>query len=71
MRHHRVSVDRIGGWIITYRHPCSEEKRASVSEEQLVVVDARADAAGRVMAQHGASEEDLLLPVHDIAHHLP
>lgn len=63
-----ASVNRMGG--LTNGHPSREKKCASVSQEQLVVVDPCAHPAGWVMAQHCAPEKDLLFPVHNVPHHL-
>ena len=49
--------------------PGSQEVRAAVAEEEFVVVDSCAQAVRDVVPEHGAAEEDLAVPGHEIADH--
>lgn len=49
-------------------HPSGQEIGVAPAQEELIVVDARRQAAGAVVAHHGALEHDFLFPAHEIAH---
>lgn len=49
--------------------PGRQEIRPAVAEEEFVVVDPRAEAVRDVVPQHGAAEEDLAVPGHEVADH--
>lgn len=49
-------------------HPSGQKLGVAAAQEQLVVVDAGRQAAGAIMAHHGALEHGFLLPVHEVAH---
>lgn len=49
-------------------HPSGQEVGVAAAQEELVVVDAGCQAAGAIVAHHGALEHGFLFPAHEVAH---
>ena len=53
---------------VTNRHPRREELGVPAPQEELVVVDPGAEASGAIVPQHGAVNEDFLVPAREVTH---